>query len=149
MQAWSESVFAHGSWYLKLPNIIVTSSWNNKWVFHLSWLWETLIWSQLRAMVLCLSGKRSLEKMQSVGGRQFWTKVIWIDTNGQKKAILSQSHLTGCKWSDEGNFQRKTYFAGELAPSLQRPVSSGFLPSGQCWSGLSAKKCNNSIYTFL
>ena len=67
-------------------------------MFHLSWLWETLIWSQLRAMVSCLSGKRFLEQMQSVGGWQFWAKVTWTDANGETKEIFSGKLLLQESW---------------------------------------------------
>ena len=91
-------------------------------------------------------GNSYLVAASSHGIVSVWEKVSWTNAISWRMAILSQSHLNGCKWSDQGNFQRKTYFAGELAPSLQRPVSSGFLPSGQCWSGLSAK---NAIIAFI
>ena len=91
-------------------------------------------------------GNSYLVAASSHGIVSVWEKVTWTNAISWRMAILSQSHLNGCKWWDEGNFQRKTYFAGELAPSLQRPVSSGFLPSGQCWSGLSVK---NAIIAFI
>ena len=91
-------------------------------------------------------GNSYLVAASSHGIVSVWEKVSWTNAISWRMAILSQSHLNGCKWWDEGNFPRKTSFAGELAPSLQRPVSSGFLPSGQCWSGLSVK---NAIIAFI
>ena len=79
-------------------------------------------------------------------------------------AILSQSHLNGCKWSDEGNFEPKSLDRMQMVRRRKSSAENLFCRRAGAFFAETrlkwvlafrsvlirtfSKKCNNSIYTF-
>ena len=87
-----------------------TSLKSSSWFPRHSWLLETLTWWQLLAMVLSPSGKRS---SVDAAAKRNNLKTVRNDDSRMIMMMIRKTTL------------------GELAPSLQRLVSSGLLFGGQ------------------